>query len=59
MEEINKDLTVNNRNKSNKKNNRKSGKDNKKRRFSIKLFFSFIVFELIFTALTGLFVLYY
>ena len=60
MEEINnKYLTVNNKYKSNKKNNKRNGKYNKKRRFSIKLFFSFIVFELIFTALTGLFVLYY
>ena len=65
MGEINnkENLTANNRAQSNKKNNRRSSKKNnrssKKRKFSIKLFLGFIVFEFVFTALTGLFVLYY
>lgn len=65
MGEINnkENLTANNRAQSNKKNNRSSSKKNnkssKKRKFSIKLFLWFIVFEFVFTALTGLFVLYY
>ena len=65
MGEINnkENLTANNRAQSNKKNNRSSSKKNnkssKKRKFSIKLFLWFIVFEFVITALTGLFVLYY
>ena len=59
-----KNLTArNNKSQNNKRSNRGNSRRNKisskKRKFSIKLFFGFIVFEIVFTALTGLFVLYY
>lgn len=55
-------IANNKRSQSNKRNNRssKSNKRNgKKRKFSIRLFLGFIVFQLVFGALTCLFVLYY